>query len=40
MTLEPDDPAAEDLQSFKDKELELILRELTKKERIQQRISD
>lgn len=36
--LEADDPAFEDIASFKDKELEFTLRELTPKERIQQRI--
>ena len=40
LTLEADDPEQEDLKSFKDKELEFTLRDLTKRERVQQRIPD
>ncbi len=40
LTLEADDPEAENLQSYKDKDLEFTVRELTRKERVLDRIPD
>jgi serine protease Do len=40
LTLEADEPAMEDLRNFKDKVLEFTVRDMTRKERIEQRIPD